>query len=266
MTDYSVAASHFDAIWLHYAQMSRLLERAVQKAIIVGASSGIGWELAIQLADAGYQLGLMARREDRLHELAEKLPGTHWVQYADVTMCEDSQQHLQDLIERMNGVDMVVLNSGVGILEGRLEWDNQRTMIDVNVRGFCALAVVAMQHFENVGTGHLVGISSLAAHVSGASMPTYHASKAFVTSYLNGLRGRAERRKAPITITVVEPGFVRTPMVLGSPPWMASVDRAVQQMMTAIVRKKAHVFITRRWRLVAWMAYLMPTTWLAKRF
>ena len=236
------------------------------KAIIVGASSGIGWELAIQLADAGYQLGLMARREDRLNELMEQLPGEHWVQCSDVTECEHAQAQLQGLIERMGGVDMVVLNSGVGFLEGRLEWENQRTIIDVNVRGFCALAVVAMQHFEAAGKGHLVGISSLAAHISGASMPTYHASKAFVSSYLNGLRGRVDRRRVPITVTVVEPGFVRTPMVLGSPPWMAPVDRAVRQIMVAIERKKKHVYITRRWRLVAWLAYLTPTAMLAKRF
>ena len=87
-------------------------EASMGKAIIVGASSGIGWELAIQLADAGYQLGLMARREDRLNELIEQLPGEHWVQCSDVTECEHAQAQLQGLIERMGGVDMVVLNSG----------------------------------------------------------------------------------------------------------------------------------------------------------
>ncbi len=94
----------------------------MKQAIIVGASSGLGWELAIQLADKGYQLGVMARREDLLKELVAQLPGTHFVQFTDVTDAELAQQQLKDLIARMGDVELIVLSSGVGLYEKKLDW------------------------------------------------------------------------------------------------------------------------------------------------
>ena len=93
----------------------------MKQAIIVGASSGLGWELAIQLADKGYQLGLMARREELLNDLSAQLPGKHFVQVTDVTQAELAQQQLQDLITRMGDVELIVLSSGVGLFEKKLD-------------------------------------------------------------------------------------------------------------------------------------------------
>jgi short-subunit dehydrogenase len=230
----------------------------MKQAIIVGASSGIGWELAVQLAAKGYQLGLMARRGDCLARLAGLLPGDHFVQMTDVTNAEKSQAELKQLIELMGEVELIVVNSGVGRKEKQLDWVVECEMIDVNVRGFSAMAVVAMNHFLARGGGHLVGISSAAAHFSGGLTLTYTATKAYVSSYLRGMRSRAIRSKLPITITTVEPGFVATPMVEGEPIWLATVEKGVSQMVTAIEGKKNHVFITKRWRLVAWLLYIIP--------
>jgi short-subunit dehydrogenase len=237
----------------------------MKQAIIVGASSGLGWELAIQLADKGYQLGLMARREELLHQLAAKLPGTHFVQVVDVTQAEQAQQHLQDLLTQMGDVELIVLSSGVGLYEKKLDWIVEREMIDVNVRGFAAMAIVSYEHFVQRGGGHLAGISSVASHIFGGVTLTYHASKAFVSNYLAGMRSRAARTKLPITITTIEPGFVKTPMVQGSPLWMAPVEKGVAQMVAGLAKKKNHLYITRRWRLVTWVLYLMPQ-WLLRRF
>ena len=86
----------------------------MKQAIIIGASSGIGWELAVQLAAKGYQLGLMARRSGCLEKLAGKLPGEHFIQVTDVSQAEQSQAELTALIEKMGDVDLIVVNSGVG--------------------------------------------------------------------------------------------------------------------------------------------------------
>ena len=118
----------------------------MKQAIIVGASSGLGWELAVQLAAKGYQLGVMARREELLNQLVEQLPGEHFVQRTDVTNAEQSQRELEDLIARMGDVELIVLSSGVGLFERDLDWVVEREMIDVNVRGFAALSLVAMAH------------------------------------------------------------------------------------------------------------------------
>ena len=236
----------------------------MRQAIIVGASSGLGWELAIQLADKGYQLGVMGRREALLNELVEKLPGTHFIQATDVSNAEQSQTELEELIARMGDVELIVLSSGVGLFENKLEWAAEREMIDVNVRGFAALTIIAMEHFTRRGAGHLAGISSMAAHIFGAKTVTYHATKAFVSNYLAGMRQRAIRSGLPITITTIEPGFIKTTMVHGNPLWMAPVEKGVTQMVAGLLKKKNHIYITKRWRYVALLLDIMPNALIRK--
>ena len=236
----------------------------MKQAIIIGASSGIGRELAVQLAAKNYQLGLMARRIDRLEQLEADLPGEHFIQRTDISLIDQAPQQLDELLERMANVELIVINSGVGLQERKLDWQTQREMIDVNIRGFSAMTVLSMNYFLQRGSGHLVGISSVAAHISGGLAPTYAATKAYVSSYLNGIRSRAEHSKLPITVTTVEPGFVDTPMVQGSPIWTAPVEKAVSQLVSALLSKKSHIYITRRWRYVAWMLNLMPK-WLMRK-
>jgi short-subunit dehydrogenase len=234
----------------------------MKKAIIIGASSGIGYELALQLAD--YQLGLMARRGELLEELSQRLPGDHFVQVTDLIDADSARTDLAALIEKMEDVDLIVVNSGVGSSEKSLDWAAEAQMIDVNVRGFTAMSMDAMNYFSGRGAGHLVGVSSVAAHFSTGLAMTYHATKAYVSSYLNGMRSRAAHSKKPITVTTVEPGFIDTPMLEGRPMGTVPVDRAVRQIVTAIERKKNRVFITRRWALVAALLYILPKSLIRK--
>ena len=237
----------------------------MKRAIIVGASSGIGYELAVQLAALGYQLGLMARREERLNELSNLLPGDHFVQVTDLTDADSARAQLASLITQMGDVELIVVNSGVGASEKKLDWAVESEMIDVNVRGFTAMSMDAMNYFVQRGGGHLVGVSSIAAHFSGGLSLTYNASKAFVSSYLNGMRSRAARSRLPITITTVEPGFIDTPMLETKPVWTVPVEKAVAQIVKAIINKKDHVYITKRWVVVAGMFYILPS-WLIRKF
>jgi|TARA_B110000208_G_scaffold40805_1_gene54034 short-subunit dehydrogenase len=237
----------------------------MKKAIIIGASSGIGYELAVQLATRGYQLGLMARRQERLAELNDRLPGQHFIQVTDLIDADMARTQLAALIEQMGDVELIVVNSGVGASEKILDWTIQSEMIDVNVRGFTAMSMDAMNYFVQRGGGHLVGISSIAAHFSGGLSLTYNATKAFVSNYLNGMRSRASRSGLPITITTVEPGFIDTPMLQSKPMGTASVEKAVTQIVRAILAKKSHVYITRRWVIVAGLFYILPN-WLIRKF
>ena len=240
-------------------------EFTMKKAIIIGASSGIGYELAVQLATRGYQLGLMARRQERLAELNDRLPGQHFIQVTDLIDADLARTQLAALIEQMGDVELIVVNSGVGASEKILDWTIQSEMIDVNVRGFTAMSMDAMNYFVQRGGGHLVGVSSIAAHFSGGLSLTYNATKAFVSNYLNGMRSRASRSGLPITITTVEPGFIDTPMLQSKPMGTASVEKAVTQIVRAILAKKSHVYITRRWLIVAGLFYILPN-WLIRKF
>ena len=237
----------------------------MKNAIIIGASSGIGYELAIQLAKKGYQLGLMARRQELLIELSDRLPGQHFVQVTDLMDADMARTQLAALIEKMGDVELIVVNSGVGASERILDWTIESEMINVNVRGFTAMSMDAMNYFMQRGGGHLVGVSSIAAHFSGGLSLTYNATKAFVSNYLNGMRSRASRSELPITITTVEPGFIDTPMLESKPKGTVPVEKAVTQMVKAIMGKKNHVYITRRWVIIAILFYILPN-WLIRKF
>lgn len=232
-------------------------------AIVVGASSGIGEAVARKLAASGFEVGLAARRTERMREIGEQLPTKSYIATMDLTDTEDAREGFFDLVEAMDSVDLVILSSGVLYENQDLEWELERQTIDVNVRGFVAIATAAIQHFEaNAGTGsgrdgHLVGISSIASHLSLDRGLAYTASKAFVTNYLEGLRSRGRTRDADVVITTVEPGYVDTELAWDD-LWQISAERAASQIVRAIDRERTHVYVPRRWRLVAWFLELTP--------
>lgn len=223
------------------------------KAIIVGASSGIGRALARELSPE-YDLGLAARRTERLKAVGEDVGGAH-VATIDVTE-SDARDRFDDLVASMGGVDLVVLSSGIGRYNPDLEWPDERDTVDVNVRGFTAIATAAMTHFEATGGGHLVGISSVGAEIGSPSMPAYSASKAYVSRYLEGLRYRADDG---VAVTDVRPGFVDTPMSQRTDRfWECSPETAARQIRRAIEKEKDVAYVTRRWWLVSRVLGALP--------
>ena len=229
-------------------------------AIIVGGSSGIGEALARELSAAGYEIGLAARRTDRMAQIGERVPTRATVATMDLTDVEDAREGFFELATAMGSVDLVVISAGVGHSNRDLEWTLERETIDVNVRGFVAIATAALEWFEETGGGHLVGISSVASRFGNPSSPAYNASKAFVSTFLEGLRYRQADRETTVPITTVEPGFVDTEMAIGEDLfWVASPETAARQIARAIARERTHVYVTRRWRLVAWFISLLPS-------
>ena len=240
-------------------------------AIVVGASSGIGEALARELAADGYEVGLCARRAERLKAIGQELPTKAYVATMDVTDAEDAREGFFDLAEAMSSLDLVVLNAGVGYENRELEWGPERETIDVNVRGFTAIATAALEYFEREAgeasrkDGHLVGISSVGSVFGNGAAPAYNASKAYVTRYLEGLRYRQTSREAGVSITTVEPGFVDTKLAAGD-FWMCSPEAAAKQIRRAVDRDRKHVYVTRRWRLVSWLLRAMPEFLLRRLF
>jgi short-subunit dehydrogenase len=231
----------------------------MDKAIVIGASSGIGRALALRLAREGYAVGLAARRLPLLLELQAEIGPTAHVRQMDVTDTARAMSLLEELIEEMGGVDLIVICAGTGHINPDLSWGPEDETIGVNVRGFAALANVAVQHFLRRGAGHLVGISSIAALRGHGRAPAYNASKAFVSTYLEGLWHKMARLGVPIAITDVQPGFVDTAMAQGPHRfWVASPEEAAAQIYRAIRRRQKRVVVTRRWRLIAWLIRLTP--------
>lgn len=237
----------------------------MQSAIVIGASSGIGRALAKLLAANGYQVGLAARRTDRLEELQREINKPTYIKCIDVTRTEEARRLLEALISEMGGADLIVISSGVSLKN--TSWEEDLQTIEVNVTGFIAMANVAMSYFMERGSGHLVGLSSIAGlRGSRSTAATYGATKAFVSNYLESLRLKADKSGLDVHITDVMPGYVDTPMTEGQSGmfWLAPVEVAAQQIMDAIRKKKRIAYITRRWRLMAWLLKLVPYPLMAK--
>lgn len=235
---------------------SRQMKR---NAIVVGASSGIGLELAKILAANGYSVGLVARRLNLLSELARELPARALAKAIDVSKPIEAMPLLRELIVEMNNVELFVIGAGTGFINPELDWERERETIDLNVSGFAAIINVAVEHLQARGSGHIVGISSLAALRGSGAAPAYNASKAFMSNYLQGLRQRFRKLKLPVVVTDVQPGFVDTAMAKGDGLfWMASPEKAAHQIFDAIRKRRKHVYVTRRWRVIAWVLRVLP--------
>lgn len=231
----------------------------MKKALVIGASSGIGRELAKILAQNGYGIGVMARRLHLLNELREEIKGELYIQEIDVADAETAIRTLENFINEMGGADLVVISAGTGDINNDLDWRLEEETIKTNVTGFAALANVVMHHFMERGSGHLIGISSIAALRGGRESPAYNASKAFQSNYMEGLRQKIKRLRLPITITDIKPGFVQTAMAKGEGIfWAAPANKAAKQIYDAIKRKRTCVYITRRWILIAWLLKIIP--------
>ena len=237
----------------------------LSKAIVMGASSGIGKELAIILSNNNFVVGLAARRINLLAEIKKKLPGKAYIKQIDVTRTDDAAKKFKELISEMGGVDLVIISSGDGDLNDELAWDIEKATIDVNVSGFTLIAGIAFSYFLEKGSGHLAGISSIAALRGSRRAPAYSASKAYVSNYLEGLRQMAVSSGKRIYVTDIKPGYIDTPMAKSDNLfWVASAEKAGAQIFSVICRKKKIAYITRRWRLMAWMMKAAPD-WLYNR-
>lgn len=238
---------------------------STRTAVIIGASSGIGEALAHELNQAGWRLGLVARRLDRLEALRRTLAPETVVRGLDVAQ-GDAAATLEHLLEELGGVDLVIISAGTGHNNRDLRWELDAETVAVNVLGFMAAAQVAMRHFLGRQRGHLVGISSIASLRGNHAGAAYAASKAFHSVYLDGLRELARHSGHPIVVTEVQPGGVDTAMLKPDRPlpalarrlFVASPAKAARQILRAVAKQKKHAYITRRYAVVALILRLLP--------
>ncbi len=231
----------------------------MKNAIIIGASSGIGKALATILSQQSYCVALLARREELLADLQQSLPGKTYTRQLDIADVDAVQTVLSELIHEMGNIDLIVVSAGVGYINKRLTLDKELETIAINVTGFTTACNIAFKHFVQNKQGHLVGISSISAIRGHGQTLAYNASKAYMSSYLQGLCHRAIKSKLPIVVTDIKPGYVATAMAKGDGMfWVSSPEKAAQQIYAAIKKKKRHVYITKRWRMVAWLLKLLP--------
>ena len=222
-----------------------------QRILITGASSGLGAGMARAFAAKGRDLALCARRVDRLEELKAELNQ----RYPDITVAVaalDVNDHEQvpevfaELADQLGGIDRVIVNAGVGkgapLGSGKL-WANKAT-IETNLVSALVQIETALEMFKKAGSGHLVLISSVLGNKGVAGVKAaYAASKAGVSSLGESLR--AEYASGPITVTVIEPGYIESEMTAKSASTMLMVDNetGVRKMVDAIEREAGRAIV-----------------------
>jgi short-subunit dehydrogenase len=231
----------------------------MKKAIIIGASSGIGKGLARLLVNEHYLVGITGRRTPLLEALKEENNAAYIICNLDVTETDTIAGKLDDLTAQLGGMDVLIISAGTGEFNEELSFAKEKTTIETNINGFTAVADWGFNYFRRQASGQIVGITSIAGLRGGRSAPAYNASKSYQISYLEGLNQKAKQAKLNINITDVRPGFVDTDMAKGSGLfWVSSVEKASRQILKAIKQKDHVVYITKRWRLIAWILKVIP--------
>lgn len=246
---------------------------AKRTALIVGASRGIGASLARELASRGYNLGLLARNQEQLNQLATELRAAHGitVKVASLDVCKEGNVApvMNDMMHAFGTVDLVIVNSGVtGVRkagDGNIAED--RRIIETNLLGAIAVIDVAMAQFKQQGHGHLVGISSVSASFAIPGSGAYSASKAALTNYLEALRMEVAKRK--IDVTIVHPGFVNTDIAPGMEkyPFVATPEKVAKEIVNGVEKKKKNMVVPRfPWSLIMPALRLIPDSIKSKAF
>lgn len=228
--------------------------------IIIGATSGIGESLARLAIREGYTVGGTGRRVERLKQLKAELGDSFYFRQMDVSHLKSASEILHELITEMGGMDIIVLNAGISNAPASSIISMEQEIINVNVKGFVQLFGEAFQYFRKQKNGQIVGISSMAALLGTSRNSPYAASKAFISTYMQGYRNRCNQAGYNITISDIKAGFIDSEMTAGKKGvfWVADTERAVRQLLTQIERKKKVAYVTRRWRYVAWLIKLTP--------
>jgi short-subunit dehydrogenase len=217
--------------------------------VITGASSGIGRELALEMARRGHPLGLTARRLPLLEQLREEIHATInsrlKVELAILDVCHTDtvSPALQDLFSRLGGADSIVVNAGVNDMTdiggGSNDLAKELNLISTNLSGAIASVAAAAEHFIARGKGHVIGISSLASLQPIPRQAAYCASKAGFSMYLKA--ARSELRSKGITVTSILPGYIATDIVEGVDisklPFAIPATQAAREMADLIEKK-----------------------------
>ena len=235
------------------------------KAIIIGATSGIGKSLAEKLVSEGCLVGITGRREEMLKILEENYGGKILPMKMDVQDLSCIESICNELVIRLGGLDLLIISAGIGEENKSLNFSIENNVIKTNVQGFTCVADWGMNYFKKQGHGHLVNISSVAGIRGNGLAPSYNSSKAYQINYLEGLRLNASKSNSSIHVTDVRPGFIDTAMAKGdSLFWVSPVEKAAEQIYAAIKRKKKLVYISKRWRLISYILKAIPYSILEK--
>ena len=234
--------------------------------LLTGASSGIGYQLAIDLAKEGAQLALLSRRTDLLQSLAAELGDKTKIKYyrCDVTLKNEVIEIISKIKKDFGKIDIAILNSGVGFRSSVLEYrsDDAEKTFNTNVLGAVYCIEQLLPDFISEKRGVIVGVSSLGDGKGFPKSGFYSASKAAFTIILESLR--IELKKYNVKVITVKPGFIKTPMTDKNEfkmPYLMSVKKGSRIILDGLKKDKRIIEFPWQTTFGAKILRMMPTKW-----
>lgn len=237
----------------------------MRKAIIIGATSGIGQEVAKCLLLEGWKIGVAGRRQSSLENLQRAAPDQIQIQALDVTQ-EDASEKLNLLIDKLGGMDLFLLSSGIGFQNMDLNMEVELNTAHTNVAGFIRMVDTAFTYFKKNGGGHLAVISSIAGTKGLGVAPAYSATKRFQNTYIDALEQLSHLQKLHIRFTDIRPGFVATDLLNDGKHYPLLMDAAEvgRHISWSLKRKQRVAIIDWRYRILVFFWKMIPH-WMWKR-
>lgn len=222
----------------------------MKRAIVIGASSGIGQEVAKLLISQGWTVGVAARRIERMQGI-----GAVAVEQIDVTT-DEATTALERLINKTGGMDLFFYASGIGKQNRELSEDIELATLETNGVGFTRMIGAAYRYFACHGGGHIAAITSIAGTKGLGPAPSYSATKALQNVYLQALEQQANSRRLNIRFTDIRPGFVDTDLLSGDfrYPLMLRPEKVAEEIVHAI-KQRQHI------RIIDWKYRLLTAFW-----
>ncbi len=235
----------------------------IKRAVVIGATSGIGLEVTRVLTEQGWQVGIAGRRQERLQEIQRQNLNVVATQQLDVTHA-DAPDRLLQLIGKMGGtVDLILHSSGIGYQNTALDMERELATVETNALGMTRIVGAAFNYLAERPSHdvHLAVISSIAGTRGLGAAPAYSASKRFVNTYVECLQQLCTIRcLRHIHLHDIRPGFVRTPLLADGHHYPLQLDprRVAESIVRGILRGRSVITIDWRYRLLTALWRLIP--------
>lgn len=237
----------------------------MKRALIMGATSGMGRGVALALLHEGYIIGIAGRRSECLDDIKRLSPDRVFVKNIDITT-EDAPARLLELIQEMGGMDLYFHSSGFGKQNVALNPEIEKKTILTNCYGFTQMVDAAFNYFkESHRSGHIAVISSIAGTKGLGASPSYSATKRFDWIYMESLAQLAHMQHVDVCFTDIRPGFVSTDFIADSKyPMEMETDYVVRKIVSAVKKRKRVVIIDWKYRIICFFWRLIPS-WIWER-
>lgn len=232
-----------------------------KRAVIVGATSGIGQRVAIELANRGWLVGIAGRRQALLEETAsahKNIIATHCLDIKS----DDAPAELMTLVQKMGGMNLYFHSSGIGYQNPTLDAEKELSTLQTNVVGFSRMLIAAFEYFCNHPEcdGHIAAISSIAGTKGLGAAPAYSSSKRFCNHYLECLTQLCSIRGVKnIHIHDIRPGFVRTALLAdGKYPLQLDPDKVAKSIVNRLLNGESIITVDWRYQILVAIWRLIP--------